>query len=187
MPANFKKRPAHRPVKYDPAKYIPLLRKMFAEGHFLAAYLSAADIVSATFYNWLDTYPEFEEAYNRALQDSKAWWENLGKNGINQPGFNFALYNSVMINNFGQTPNRKLKIKNIASADTHTDKFNVVLAEVAQGNLTGHEIKQISDSLVCGVKIAEVTKMADDIKDLQQRLSDNNFGASSTDNDEDAK
>ena len=139
MPANFKKRPAHRPTNYDPAKHIPLMRKMFADGGLLAAYLSAADVLSSTFYEWLDKYPEFEDAYGKAVQDSKNWWENLARNNINQPGFNFALYNSVMVNNFGQTPNRKLKIKNIAKAATHTDRFDVVMKEIAEGNLTGHE------------------------------------------------
>ena len=187
MPATFKKRTPHKANKYDKDKYIPIMRKMFAQGDLLSAYLSAVQLHSSSFYEWLDKYPEFEDAYVLSLQDCKTWWENLGKNGVNQPGFNFALYNSVMINNFGQTPNRKLKIKNIASVESHTDRFNVVMQEVATGGLTGHELKQLSDSLVCGVKIAEVTTMANDIKELQQRLNDNNNQVGCTDNSEDDK
>ena len=53
-----------------------------------------------------------------------------------------------------------------------------MLGEIAQGNLTGHEIKQISESLVLGAKLAEVTRMADDIQELKtlisERQTDNN-------------
>ena len=58
------------------------------------------------------------------------------------------------------------------------DKYAIVLGEIAQGNLTGHEIKQLSESLVLGAKLAEVTTMADDIKKLKslidERQTDNN-------------
>jgi len=171
--SKMKKRPAlpHQVQKYDPKIHIPLLLEMFSKGDSLTAYLVAADIVESTFYEWTNTYPAFDEAYDKANNSARAWWENYGKNGATQPNFNFAYFNSVMINRFGQTPHRKLKIKNIANVDTHADRFNVVMQEVANGALTGHELKQLSDSLVCGVKIAEVTSMANDIKDLQQRLA----------------
>ncbi len=182
----MKKRPplAHHLQKYDPKVHIPLLLEMFGNGDSLTAYLVAADIGESVFYEWVNKYPEFDTAYDKATNAARIWWENYGKNGASQPNFNFAYYNSVMINRFGQTPTRKLKIKNIAKALTHTDRFNVVMEEVAQGGLTGHELKQLSDSLVCGVKIAEVTTMANDIKDLQQRLADNNNSVNVADNDE---
>lgn len=180
-----KVRPPHRPITYNPDVHIPLLLEMFKNGDSLAAYYVAADICESTFYDWTNKYPEFDAAYSKANNSAQIWWENYGKNGANQPNFNFAYFNSVMINRFGQTSHRKLKIKNIADVATHTDRFNVVMKEVANGTLTGHELKQLSDSLVCGVKIAEVTTMANDIKDLQQRLANADNQQINTDDSED--
>jgi hypothetical protein len=184
MPKRKLRKPGNQPI-YDAEKYLPLLKSMFAKGESLTAYLVEADICEATFYEWTNKYPDFDEAYAKANATAQKYWENVGVNGMEKPNFNWNVYNSIMTNRFGVTSQRKLRVRGIAAAASHTGRFDVVMNEVDKGSLTAHEIKQISDSLVCGVKIAEVTSMADDIKGLQQKLNDNNSRVGSTDNDED--
>ena len=159
-----------KPTKYKPEEHIPLLYKLFAEGKSFAAYCAAADIVSATFYNWLNQHPEFNEAYEKATLKAEVYWEEFGVNNMMQPGFNYSWWSSLMRNRFGYTEHRKLKIKDIDVAHTANDKYNLVLKAVAQGELTGHELKQVSETILTGAKINEATSIVQQVEELVQQV-----------------
>lgn len=59
------------------------LPAMFENGEAVEEVACALGVTKKTFYNWLDTYPEFAEAYELGKQKSQAWWLKLGREGSN--------------------------------------------------------------------------------------------------------
>jgi hypothetical protein len=65
-----------RPSKYEPWMCDALL-KVFASGRFVARFCAEIGIVRSTFYEWVKEYPELNDAYNRAQELSRAFWEEV--------------------------------------------------------------------------------------------------------------
>ncbi|MEI6529715.1 MAG: hypothetical protein WCN88_04985 [Candidatus Falkowbacteria bacterium] len=159
-----------KPPKYNPSMHIPLIDEIFGSGKSIAAFCVAAKIVRSTFFNWVNSYPEFEEAYELATLKAEVYWEEYAQTNAMLPGFNYSWWGAKMRNCFGWTEHRKLKIKDIDTAQTANDKYNLVLKAVAQGELTGHELKQVSETILTGAKINEATSIVQEVEELVQRV-----------------
>ena len=163
-----KQRLQTKPPQYNAEVHIPLLDEIFSNGKSIAAFCVAAKIVRATFHNWVNKYPEFEEEYEMAVLKSEVYWEEYGQNNAMLPHFNYSWWAAKMRNCFGWSEHRKLKIKGIDTARTANDKYNLVLNAVAQGELTAHEIKQLSETILTGTKIYKETELENKVTELEQ-------------------
>ncbi len=91
--------PAGRPTKYDPS----ICEKVVAMGKYGASKAEMAlelDIDYTTFLAWQEKHEEFSKAVKRAEQNSKGWWERLGRQatigeveGFNPTSFIFNMKN----------------------------------------------------------------------------------------------
>jgi len=61
--------------------YAERLPAMFENGESVAEVADALGICRATFYDWLEVYPDFAKAYDRGKQKSEAWWTKVGRDG----------------------------------------------------------------------------------------------------------
>lgn len=96
----IKKRGA--PRKYTP-EMCDVIVKIGEEGGGIAKMCQAIGIGSyETFYRWLDDYPEFRDAYNKAKLGSLAFYEDiLLAGGLGRiKGFNFNSIAMIMNNKF---------------------------------------------------------------------------------------
>lgn len=71
---------AKHDLKYKP-EYVEQLPSMFANGEDVAEVATALGVSRQTFYNWVEAYPDFKEAYEIGKQKSEAWWAKLGRAG----------------------------------------------------------------------------------------------------------
>ena len=62
-----------RPFKYR-EDYPELILKLSTDGALNCDLFVALDICKDTFYEWVRTYPDFEDAYRRARARSEAYW-----------------------------------------------------------------------------------------------------------------
>jgi len=91
--------PAGRPTKYDPS----ICEQVVAMGKYGASKAEMAlelDIDYTTFLAWQEKHEEFSKAVKRAEQNSKGWWERLGRQatigeveGFNPTSFIFNMKN----------------------------------------------------------------------------------------------
>lgn len=93
--------PAGRPTKYDPS----ICERVVAMGKYGASKAEMAlelDIDYTTFLAWQDKHEEFSKAVKRAEQNSKGWWERLGRQSANGEvdGFNATSFIFNMKNRF---------------------------------------------------------------------------------------
>jgi len=159
-----------RPPKYSAAEHLALLDKIFSKGASVNDFCLEANIAKCTFYEWVKAYPEFAHAYELAVLKAQQWWEQLGLCHINKKEFNTAIWLNIMRRRFGYSDHRRVTIKSIDTVTSAMDKYNLVLKELANGNLTAHELLQLTNVLVNGVKIEENTILKKDVDDIKEQL-----------------
>ena len=67
-------------AKYKP-EYADQLPMMFANGESVAEVCLQLGITRRAFYDWVEKYPEFSEAYSEGKLYSESWWNKLGRAG----------------------------------------------------------------------------------------------------------
>lgn len=71
--------PVGRPTKYKP-EYCQLLITHMSTGKSFETFAVKTDVCSATLYLWLEEFPEFLEAYKKAKDINREFWEQVGIN-----------------------------------------------------------------------------------------------------------
>jgi hypothetical protein len=89
--ATEKAGPGGRPTLYDPA-YCERVIEMGKQGKSLVQIAVSLGVVRQTVRNWGDEHPEFLAALTRAREESQAWWEGMGQEGLVMQGFNASLW-----------------------------------------------------------------------------------------------
>ena len=67
-------------IKYK-KEYAEDLPEMFKNGESVAEVVAILGVWRSTFYEWVNKYPEFKEAYEHGKTLSEAWWAKLGRQG----------------------------------------------------------------------------------------------------------
>ena len=88
-------------MKYK-SELMEKLPQMFSEGESVVQVCVKLDITKRTFYDWVDKYPEFRDAYEKGREISEDWWINTGKQGMRGQitSFNAAIWIFNMKNRF---------------------------------------------------------------------------------------
>jgi hypothetical protein len=149
-----------------------LLIQVFDRGDDIAMFCSTAGIGRSTFFEWIQKYPEFAEAYEAARECSRTKWESVGGlAGVIDNSFNTTLWSINMRNRFDYTEHRRLKIKALQDAKTAEEQQQAIMAEIASGNLTGPESMQMLNVVLASVKVEENTQMRKDMEAFKEHMS----------------
>ena len=159
-----------RPVHYRPDYHLPLLISLFCRGDDISAFCAAAEVSKKTFDNWVNNYPEFNEAYEEGLQLAKLFWEKYADTQADNPDFNTKLWSIKMRNRFDYTDQRKLRIKALRHAKTAKEQMNCISEEISEGRLTGAETNQLSSFVKTSIEVDVHDEVKKDIKGIQDRL-----------------
>ncbi len=142
-----------RPTKYRPDEHIELLFKVFKEGEGVSAFCAEALIGRKTFYDWLQLFPDFREAYDIALNVSARIWEAYPL--INKD-ISFQYWATIMRTRF---KHGRFKIKPVAKENgkeaTPLDKIDAVWKSLEEG-----EIASVDLGRIVGLITAEATLKA---------------------------
>jgi hypothetical protein len=126
-----------QPTKYKGEEHIGLLFEVFKRGEGMLAFCAESLISKQTFYDWLEDYKEFKDAYDIALCLCGKWWESYP---LTNPDFNYPYWATIMRNRFGYGKTRVRIPKDV----TPTDKINAVLSELEKGELSTQEATQLA-------------------------------------------
>lgn len=80
--------PAGRPSDYDPA-YCDRVIELGETGASVAEMAFDLGVVKQTLFNWMETHPEFLDAFTRAKLASQVWWERKGREGMEKSSSEF--------------------------------------------------------------------------------------------------
>jgi hypothetical protein len=89
-----------RPSKYDPA-YCEQVIELGKQGMSIVEIACALGVHRETIEkNWPEKHPEFSEAFARARDESQAWWEKAGREGLTADKFNAQVWSRSMAARF---------------------------------------------------------------------------------------
>ncbi len=147
---------------YDPAKHIPVLMSVFRQGQDIAAFCAHFVISRKTFHIWVNKYSDFAEAYEKARELARMWWEQIGQENVNNSQFNQKVWMCLMKNRFDMTDSRIIRVP-FKATHTPSEQYNILKAEIAAGNISPEEAIKLASFITAGVKIEESTKMRQDL------------------------
>jgi len=75
-------------------EYCQRLIEYMSEGLSFDSFGAEVKVSRVTLYNWVEKYPEFQDAKSEAEMRSLQWWEKVGRSGMlgKIKGFNPAIY-----------------------------------------------------------------------------------------------
>lgn len=119
-----------RPTDYRP-EFCERVIDLGRDGKSHAQIASALDVSRQTLHNWADTIPAFLDAITRARDESQAWWENKGQEGITSPGFNASLWAKSMSARFPDdyTERQKRELSGKDGKDLFPSRVELVAVE----------------------------------------------------------
>lgn len=82
---------------------------------------SALGISKTTAAAWRKKYPEFEEAMDRAVVESQAWWEREALANLNNRTYNTRLFEIATRAQFPQDYKERMEIKQDVKAEVTVD------------------------------------------------------------------
>lgn len=85
-----------RPSKYDPA-YCEQVIELGKQGMSVVEIACEFGVARSTVEEaWPAAHPEFSEAFERARDESQAWWEKQGREGLSKAQFNAQVWSRSM-------------------------------------------------------------------------------------------
>lgn len=90
-----------RPAEYKD-EYPDELYELMVQGQKGASLHAHFGVSKRTFYNWIDKYPEFKDAYERGWEQCEKWWETFGLQKMlegDERGYKY--WKDFMAKNFG--------------------------------------------------------------------------------------
>lgn len=148
------------------------LIEMFSRGKDRCHFCSYHSISENTFSEWLRIHPEFDIAYKIAQAKAKEWYMELAQKYLVEQHegdkLNTKLWSMIMRNRFDLTEHRKIKMAALKEAKTFTDQMRVVLDELAEGNITASEAREMSKLIEAGVAVFEATELERRVAEIEK-------------------
>jgi hypothetical protein len=114
-----------RPTKYEPSMCKTIYDGL-CQGYSIEACAGLLGVCKETVYTWLKEYPDFLDAKNKGLQQSRLFWEKMAMEGMwssKESGtFNSSVWIFNMKNRFGWKDRAEA---DIAALGSFTLKYNL--------------------------------------------------------------
>ena len=120
------------PLRFKPKyqKHYPdLIIELFKQGKSIAGFCAEAKISKSTFTDWLEVHPEFKEAYGVAKSYGEQYMEDMAMRSMEEgTPINNGLFNFLMVNRFGYTNQRRLKLDKLGlNAETNIEVIKAAI------------------------------------------------------------
>ena len=138
------------------------------KGWHVSQMANALDVVPRTIYGWAKVYPEFAQAFELAKQASLCFWYKLGEDNLNSKHFNERTYELLLRNKCNLGAERRVKVKGLLDAKTHTESGMAVIQSMAAGDISPTETQTIMNSLTMLAKLDEVTELRKIVERLEK-------------------
>lgn len=121
----------------------------------------------ATFYEWVDKYPDFKKAFHIGKELTEQWLTQEGINGMKADKFNATVWSILMRNKCSYVEHRKVGI-DFSSCKTPDEKMALLDQRVSEGRLTPKEAKDYADYIKASAEIHEKTEITKQVDELMQ-------------------
>jgi hypothetical protein len=156
-----------RPTKYSEEEIELACEKMLSLFKDGLSQIEVATELGLTYDSYLlyqKRYPIFHESVVKGVQLLQCWYIRKGRENLGNSKFNACVYAKQMASMF------RNKIPALKKAPTFTDKINVILTALSEGEVTAIEARQMSETISIGAKVEEMTELKQRIEELETLL-----------------
>lgn len=144
--------PRAKANKYN-RKYCKQLKAgLRSDGSSIAEVCQKWDITRATYYDWIEKYPEFKQAHDYGNRDCAAWWHQLNRSAAcGQVKANAGIICFAMKNIEGIGWQDKVEVSNIGEEQIR--QINISILPPSQQalphnlNIIEHQLDEIEDDV----------------------------------------
>lgn len=117
-----------RPSGYQP-EYPQQLFDLMKQGQKGAALHAHFGISAKCFWDWKKRYPEFNEAYDRGLEECRKWWDNFGIQKMiegDEKGYKYwrdFMANNFSVGRYGEATSNNINITNLQINNLSKDEL----------------------------------------------------------------
>lgn len=154
-------------------KYPGMLIDYFTAGRSQARFCADLTICRTTFYEWIDRYPRFKEAYAIAKMKSEAHYLDLAEDNAGNPDFNFNIVKFILSNRHGVTQKRKQSAKWLNTKDL-IGSFDKMLKMFRGDDLSHEEMSGAVKILLDLANLKERGELQDRVAQLEESLREQN-------------
>jgi len=154
-------------AKFDGNYHPKLLLEIFADGGDSWDFCAAAKVGQSTFQKWTKIHEKFGKCYEVAKALAYAAVANNPK--WDDPQM-FPRYRLMMKNRFNYTEQRKIKLDELDENATIQDQYKTLIRYMKSGELTTHEMNQLSNMLLAAIKIDEYTDLVKRLEEAEKTI-----------------
>jgi hypothetical protein len=161
-----------RPTLFDPDVMIPTALFHFAAGCTVCQVAVELGISRSTYYLWTKTHEAFMDTHKKGRTLSRAKLEQLALDNILNPKFNFLILESRLRREYhlDETPN--IEIEGFEDAKSDAERIMLVMAALAQGNLSTSQALQLMQILKTAQDITTIPDLLEQLDSLKTRIKE---------------
>lgn len=134
-------------------------------------FMADHDMSKSTFYEYLDKYPPFAEAYQIAKTKAEAYYADMIEDQMGNPDFQYPVYKHLVGSRFGdygriKVHTRGLQTKNIMKS------FDAIMKQFTHGDIDLDDLKKIIEFFMSVATLKEREELTKRIEALELRIKD---------------
>jgi len=163
-------------VKFSEAMHCKMIIECMATSGTMSSFCVKAGIGDSTFYRWMHKHEVFEECYRIGCMIARENWEDEGREGQGQEGFDLELWKTIGSARYGVGKTNRVRV-HIDADTTPYEQYKQLLNQASMGDFTASELKQLMESINIGIRAYESFELQKEVnamrKDLLQMTQEN--------------
>ncbi len=162
-------------TEYQETKHCQMVLKVMDAKGTMSAFCVEARISDSTFFKWLNNHELFKECYRIGCMIARENWEEEGREGKYEEGFNLELWKTQGSARFGVGKSNRVRV-HVDPDSTPYDQYRQLMNQASMGDFTAAELKQLMESINIGIRAFEsfeLQKQVDAMKDDLAKMSHN--------------
>ena len=156
-------------TSYDEDIHCPLILEVMNNEGTMAAFCARVSISDGMFHHWTKKYPLFNDCYQIGKMYSKANWEQAGRDGQADEGFDYNYWRLIGASRYGVSATPRIKLDVDADSNPY-EQYKQLINQASREEFTASEIKQLMESLNVGRAVYETFKLQESVDEIQLNL-----------------
>ena len=160
-------------------EYDELLLSILKEGKTIVSFCARVMVSKQAFYDWVEKYPSFKEAYQIGMMCAEEYWMQLGDDNKDNPDFNQSLYMFQLGSRFGISRTRKTTAKKVApkgavikNPKNLLDRFNNAILDFPDGEIGHEELDKLAAAFMKMADIKEKEELSARVLEIEAQMKE---------------
>ena len=157
-------------AKYDPKETPEALLKVMKEGKTIYHFINHFGIVRDTFFKWVETYPEFSDAYEAGEGLAYEWWLELGLMQCDNEAWDNTVWKHTMNTRFRKFTGG-VHLRGFNALTKALDQHKYIVRAAADQQILAKEGRYFTDLIESGERIRKGLEDEERLSRIEAQLA----------------